>query len=110
MKAVFKKHLNLVVMLLSIFGLIITNTFGVFKIFVLTESYTVFEFLSGFCIIFFFQLFGVAFIGYEGRGTPTNMLINGLFYFFMITVIISVVLYIKHQIGKSRSDVNKVEK
>lgn len=102
MKAVVKKHLFLIIMLLEILGLVIVNTLGVFYIYVLQESYTAFEFLFGFFYIFVFQLFGIAFVGYEGRGTPMNMLINGLFYLFIIAIIISVILFVKQQSNKIR--------
>ena len=105
MKAI-KKHRYLVIMLLSILGLIIINTFGVFKVFVIGDSYNIFEFVFAFIITFQFLCFGVTFIGYEGTGTPINMLINGLFYFFLIAVIISFILFIINP-SKQKNNSNK---
>jgi len=103
MKKSIKKYRYLIIMLLAGLSLIVVNIFGVFYICVIPESFTIFEFLFGFAITFIFQIGGIAFIGYENKGTPINMLINGLFYFFIIIIVISFVLYIKQQISKIRS-------
>ena len=89
-----KEHIFLIILLLAILGLIIVNIFGVFEVFVLSDTYNTIEFIIGFFATFVFLCFGVAFISYEGRGTSTNMLINGMFYFFLITIIAILIIYL----------------
>ena len=90
-------------MFLAGLGLNIVNLFGVFYICVVPESCTVFEFLFAYAITFEMQLGGAVFIGYENLRTPANMVINGLFYFFIAVIITGLVLDIRRQKSKSRS-------
>jgi hypothetical protein len=41
------------------------------------------------------MIFGVALIGYEGRGTSENILIHSLFYLFLVSSIVFFILLIK---------------
>jgi len=73
----------------------------------------VFEFAFSFVWSFIFLLIGVAFIGYEGAGTPINMIINGLFYFFLVCWILFLVLLVTSLVikfcYKDNKNKNKVE-
>ena len=93
-----KMHLQkqqlFVLFLTAVCGLAIVNVLGVFKVHVLSDSYNAAEFLSGFLDTFIFLTFGFCFLGYEGRGTPVNLLINGFFYLFLIAAIVSFVLFL----------------
>lgn len=107
MKVISKKYIFLAATLLSIIGLIVVNIFGVYEVFVLGEPYNVLEFIFGFFITLVFLLIGVAFLNYEGRGTPTNMLINGLFYVFLIAAIVFFVLFLREILNQKNNEVKK---
>jgi hypothetical protein len=107
MKATLKKRHLLIVMLLAILGLAVVTAFGVYTIFVLPDSYTVLEFVLGFAATFVFLCGGVAFIGYEGRGTPLNMVINGLFYVFLIVAVVSFIRFLIKAFRKPKSEPGK---
>ena len=94
MKTTPKKRL-LIFMLLAIIRLAAVTAIGVFSVFVLGERYRALEFISGFYATFVFLCGGIAFFDYEGRGTPLNVLLNGLFYFFLVAAVVCFVLYLK---------------
>lgn len=95
MKATLKTRHLLAILLVAIFGLAIVNTIGVFTVFVLSDPYTVLEIVLGFFNTFVLFCGGVAFIDYEGQGTPLNMMLNGLFLFFLIAAIASSILLLR---------------
>ena len=84
------------VMISAIICLIVVNIFGMIKITVISDT-SVFGYIFGFFITLISLFIGIAFIGYEGRGTVGNMTINGLFYFFLILLIVSLVLFIRYK-------------
>jgi len=89
-----RRKIFLVLMCLSILGLLITNIFGIFKVFIVNDP-SVFEFILSFFATFFFLLLGAAIMDYEGRGTPEGILINALFYFFLISMIVLIIIVVR---------------
>jgi len=87
---------------LSVTGVIVTLVMGVGM---LCDTSTVAEFIVALPITFLYMLVGVAFIGYEGTGTPANMMINGGFYFFIVCTIVFSVLFV---ISLARTKKNSV--
>ena len=107
-----KTIIYLVLLCLSLTGVIIANVFGIFKVCVLPPDWNIGEFIFGFFLTLFFLVVGAPFMDYEGRGTPTNMLINGLFYFFIVCFVVFLVLFItscvKNMIKKySKTEVSR---
>ena len=92
MKTTLKKQYLLALLLAAILSLTAVNAVGIFTVFVVSTPYTVLEIVLGFFATFMLFCGSVAFIDYEGRGTPLNMALNGLFYLFLIAAIVSLIL------------------
>jgi len=90
--ALMKKQHILALLLAAILGLTAVNAVGIFTVFVVSDPYTVLEIVLGFLATFLLFCGGVVFMNYEGRGTPLNMALNGLFYLFLIAAIVSLIL------------------
>jgi len=90
--ALMKKPHILAMLLAAILGLTAVNAVGIFTVFVVSDPYTVLEIVLGFLATFLLFCGGVAFMDYEGLGTPLNMALNGLFYLFLIVALVSLIL------------------
>ncbi|MCL2796638.1 MAG: hypothetical protein FWD58_01090 [Firmicutes bacterium] len=88
------KKIYLIFLIAFASALVATVVTGVFKIYVLHEPNPL-EFAVALPVTFFFMLLGVALLGYEGTGTPENMVVNGLFYVFLAGAVVFLILFLK---------------
>ncbi|MDR0462190.1 MAG: hypothetical protein LBG88_02535 [Christensenellaceae bacterium] len=78
------------VLVLSGIGFLTVTIIGIFTVVsVPTHEYNFGQYTVGFFVSMFCYLVRMPIIGYEGLGTPTNVLMNYLFFIFLVAIILS---------------------